>query len=116
MLVGTISIEKSEHLSQLLRHGIPYQVLNAKHHEKERKSSLKPAKWLTSPSPPTWPVVHRHRAGEIDREQLPAHWQRAGSSCSNSGPEFDDKMIRHWATTFLEEDVPASRPGNRGQA
>ena len=36
MLVGTISIEKSELLSQLLkREGIPHNVLNAKHHEKE---------------------------------------------------------------------------------
>ncbi len=36
VLVGTISIEKSELLSQLLRKkGIPHHVLNAKHHEKE---------------------------------------------------------------------------------
>ena len=35
-LVGTVSIEKSEYLSDLLnKKGIPYQVLNAKHHEKE---------------------------------------------------------------------------------
>jgi len=36
VLVGTISIEKSELLSKLLkREGIPHNVLNAKHHEKE---------------------------------------------------------------------------------
>jgi preprotein translocase subunit SecA len=36
VLVGTISIEKSELLSAMLRKkGIPHQVLNAKHHEKE---------------------------------------------------------------------------------
>ncbi len=36
VLVGTISIEKSELLSDMLRKkGIPHQVLNAKHHEKE---------------------------------------------------------------------------------
>lgn len=36
MLVGTISIEKSELLSSMLkRRGVPHQVLNAKHHEKE---------------------------------------------------------------------------------
>ncbi len=35
-LVGTISIEKSEILSELLqREGIPHSVLNAKHHEQE---------------------------------------------------------------------------------
>ena len=36
VLVGTVSIEKSEHLSEMLqRKGVPHQVLNAKHHEKE---------------------------------------------------------------------------------
>ncbi|WP_340695552.1 preprotein translocase subunit SecA [Hydrogenobacter thermophilus] len=36
VLVGTVSIEDSEHLSQLLKEaGIPHNVLNAKHHEKE---------------------------------------------------------------------------------
>ncbi|AKL93825.1 protein translocase subunit SecA [Clostridium aceticum] len=36
VLVGTISIEKSEELSKLLkRKGIPHEVLNAKHHERE---------------------------------------------------------------------------------
>jgi len=36
VLVGTVSIEKSEHLSQmLLRKGVQHQVLNAKQHEKE---------------------------------------------------------------------------------
>ncbi len=36
VLVGTISIEKSELLSDMLKHkGIPHQVLNAKYHEKE---------------------------------------------------------------------------------
>jgi preprotein translocase subunit SecA len=35
-LVGTISIEKSERLSQMLKKkGIPHNVLNAKHHERE---------------------------------------------------------------------------------
>jgi len=36
VLVGTISIEKSERLSDLLRReGVPHEVLNAKYHEKE---------------------------------------------------------------------------------
>ena len=36
VLVGTISIEKSEQLSKMLkRQGIPHNVLNAKHHEAE---------------------------------------------------------------------------------
>ena len=36
VLVGTVSIEKSEKLSKMLKaRGIPHNVLNAKHHEKE---------------------------------------------------------------------------------
>jgi preprotein translocase subunit SecA len=36
VLVGTVSIEKSEKLSALLkRHNVPHNVLNAKHHERE---------------------------------------------------------------------------------
>ncbi|MDD3840322.1 MAG: preprotein translocase subunit SecA, partial [Clostridia bacterium] len=36
VLVGTVSVEKSEILSDMLKKkGIPHQVLNAKHHEKE---------------------------------------------------------------------------------
>jgi len=36
VLVGTVSIEKSERLSGLLtRNGVPHNVLNAKHHEQE---------------------------------------------------------------------------------
>lgn len=36
ILVGTVSIEKSEIFSEILTgHGIPHQVLNARHHDKE---------------------------------------------------------------------------------
>ncbi|MDP4667973.1 MAG: preprotein translocase subunit SecA, partial [Gaiellales bacterium] len=36
ILVGTTSVEKSEHLSRLLKqNGVPHEVLNAKHHERE---------------------------------------------------------------------------------
>ena len=36
ILVGTTSIEKNEYLGKLLeREGVPHQILNAKHHEKE---------------------------------------------------------------------------------
>ena len=36
VLVGTVSIEKSERLARMLeKRGVPHEVLNAKHHEKE---------------------------------------------------------------------------------
>ncbi len=38
VLVGTVSVEKSEYLSKLLKNkGVKHQVLNAKYHEKEAK-------------------------------------------------------------------------------
>jgi len=38
MLVGTLSVEKSERLSRMLkREGVKHEVLNAKHHEREAK-------------------------------------------------------------------------------
>src|SRR5207244_606739 len=36
VLIGTTSVERSEYLSKLLvKRGIPHEVLNAKHHERE---------------------------------------------------------------------------------
>ena len=36
VLVGTVAIETSEHVSRMLkRSGIPHEVLNAKNHERE---------------------------------------------------------------------------------
>jgi preprotein translocase subunit SecA len=36
VLIGTVSVEKSEYLSQMLRkRGVPHEVLNAKYHERE---------------------------------------------------------------------------------
>ena len=46
VLVGTISIEKSEKLSDLLRkEGIKHEVLNAKYHEKEAEISAQAGKY-----------------------------------------------------------------------
>jgi len=50
VLVGTTSIEKSEHLSRMLkREGIKHEVLNAKHHEKEAEIVAKAGQlgWVT---------------------------------------------------------------------
>jgi preprotein translocase subunit SecA len=45
ILVGTLSVEKSEELSGLLkRKGVKHEVLNAKHHEKEAKIIAKAGK------------------------------------------------------------------------
>jgi preprotein translocase subunit SecA len=48
VLVGTISIEKSEVLSKMLkRAGIPHEVLNAKHHQKEAEIIAKAGQYKT---------------------------------------------------------------------
>ena len=49
VLVGTISIETSELISQLLkREGVPHSVLNAKHHEKEAEIVAQAVKVLNA--------------------------------------------------------------------
>jgi len=46
MLVGTVSIEKSEHLSKLLgRVGVKHNVLNAKQHEREAEIVAQAGRW-----------------------------------------------------------------------
>ncbi|MDD3653542.1 MAG: preprotein translocase subunit SecA [Desulfotomaculaceae bacterium] len=46
VLVGTISIEKSELLSRMLKHkGIEHQVLNAKYHDKEAEIIAQAGRW-----------------------------------------------------------------------
>ena len=58
VLVGTMSIEKSELLSEILqRKGVRHVVLNAKFHENEAEMSPRPAASAWSPSPPTWPAA-----------------------------------------------------------
>ncbi len=65
VLVGTITIEKSELLSKLLKaRGVPHQVLNAKFHEKEAK--------IVRPGRPQGGCDHRHQHGR------PRHRPSAG--------------------------------------
>ena len=63
-LVGTVSIEKSELLSRLLKkRGIPHQVLNAKYHEREAEIVAQAGREKGAPSPRTWPGGARTPAG-----------------------------------------------------
>ena len=63
VLVGTISIEKSELLSKLLsRQGVVHTVLNAKYHEKEAEIVAQAGRFGRSPPPPAqWPRSARLR-------------------------------------------------------
>jgi preprotein translocase subunit SecA len=56
VLVGTVSIEKSELLSDFLKkEGVKHNVLNARFHEMEAHIVAQAGRWARLPSPPTWP-------------------------------------------------------------
>ncbi|MDP2744811.1 MAG: preprotein translocase subunit SecA [Dehalococcoidia bacterium] len=91
VLIGTVSIEKNEHLSEMLRKGgVPHQVLNAKHHEKE-------AAILAQAGQPGMVTVATNMAGrgvditlggkEPDRNDANAHaeWQKYHEQVVASG-------------------------------
>jgi preprotein translocase subunit SecA len=60
VLVGTVSIEKSELLSEFLeKEGVKHNVLNARFHERKPISWRRQAALARSPSPPTWLGVAR---------------------------------------------------------
>ena len=58
VLVGTISIEKSEELSAMLKkRGIKHNVLNAKFHEKEAEIVAQAGKWAVTRATNMWPAA-----------------------------------------------------------
>ena len=58
VLVGTIAVETSEYLSELMtRRGIPHNVLNAKEHERESEIIKDAGQPGRSRSRPTWPAA-----------------------------------------------------------
>jgi len=92
-LVGTTSIEKSEHLSALLkRRNIPHQVLNARYHEQE-------AYIIAQAGRPGAVTIATNMAGRGTDIQLGGNVemlarQEAGAS---EGPEFEAALARHKA-------------------
>jgi preprotein translocase subunit SecA len=58
VLVGTVSVEKSEVLSRMMeKRGVIHEVLNAKQHHREAEIVTQAGVSVRSPSQPTWPVV-----------------------------------------------------------
>ena len=107
VLVGTVSIEKSEQLSKLLRKaGIPHNVLNAKHHEKEAEIVAQAGK-----------VRRRHDRDEHGRPRHGYHARRQRGvsgqrpTCAKAG--FTEEVIAEatgYAETEDEGDPQGPRP------
>ena len=96
VLVGTISIEKSEVLSKMLKKsGVPHNVLNAKHHEKEAQIVAQAGKFGAV-------TVATNMAGRGTDIVLGGNAEyMAKSKMRKDG--FEDEMIEE-ATSFAETD------------
>lgn len=110
ILVGTTSVEKSEHLSDLLtrRHNIQHEVLNAKQHERE-------ANIITSAGRLGAVTISTNMAGRgtdirlgpVTKESLIDHWKRRGICPKHVTPDMDEDAIiaavyRHMAPRELD--------------
>ena len=110
VLVGTVSVEKSEHLSGLLKkRGIPHTVLNAKQHADEAQDRRAwPATRARSRSPPTWPV------------EAPTSCSAARSSSSPTQElrrqGLDPVGARRRVRSRLAGDARADQGAGRGRA
>ncbi len=94
VLVGTISVEKSERLSEMLkRRGVPHEVLNAKHHAKEAAIIAKAGQAGVG--------HHRHQHGR-PRHRHQARRGRRGS--------WGPVRPRHRAPRGPPHRQPAARP------
>jgi len=103
VLVGTVSIEKSEVLSeQLKKRNIPHQVLNARYHEQEAYIIAQAGGPGGVTSPPTWPA-----AG-------PTSSSAATSTCA-SGRRRRASRTRPSASARPPRSAPRSQPTSRSR-
>ncbi len=111
ILVGTISIEKSEQLSGWLgREGIPHDVLNAKQHEREativaEAGQLGRVTIATNMAGRGTDIV----LGAFELRDLLAHWRKHGlvpreMRTDPIPPDLEDKLLRHWVRTYVPEE------------
>ncbi|MGE0707769.1 MAG: preprotein translocase subunit SecA [Planctomycetota bacterium] len=110
ILVGTISVENSERLSEMLaRRGIEHDVLNAKQHQRE-------ASIVAEAGHMGRVTVATNMAGRgtdillgtFSHEQLLEHWKSrraAPKDLELSDPELYPKLVRHWKGVRLSTGV-----------
>jgi len=120
LLVGTTSIEKSERLSALIeRRGIPHEVLNAKHHEREanivaQAGGMGRVTIATNMAGRGTDIV----LGSFSREELLEHWKKWNlapkeAKASMKDEELEPMLTAHWAQVYLPEEVRTSAsPGD----
>jgi preprotein translocase subunit SecA len=103
VLVGTVSVEKSEHLSELLRRrGVPHEVLNAKQHAREatiiaeagRKSAVTVSTNMAGRGTdimlggnPEFTAVAALKAKGLDPVETPEEYEAAWSDALKSAEE-----------------------------
>jgi preprotein translocase subunit SecA len=109
VLVGTISIEKSEHLSDMLnRRGVKHEVLNAKHHEREAQIVAQAGQMghvtiATNMAGRGTDIV----LGGFEREELIEHWKKNDLAPKElhaglSREEMERQLTEFWAKKFLD--------------
>ena len=97
VLVGTVSIEKSEYLSKLLkREGVPHNVLNAKQHEREAEIVAQAGKFgrghhRDEHGRPR----HGHHARAGNAEYLARNRPQEGPAIPRRGHSRGDGLRRH---------------------
>ena len=90
VLVGTASIDSSEHLSQaLVKAGIPHQVLNAKFHEKE-------AEIVAQAGRPGAVTIATNMAGRGTDIMLGGNWKAEVAELDNPSQEQVDQIKADW--------------------
>ena len=93
VLVGTVSIEKSEELAQIVRQklGINPAVLNAKHHESE-------AKIVAQAGAPGAVTIATNMAGRGTDIKLGGNAEELIAELDANAPDFDEQKAKIYAT------------------
>jgi len=110
VLVGTISVENSERLSQMLhRRGIPHDVLNAKQHMREASivadaGQLGRVTVATNMAGRGTDII----LGTFTKQTLLDHWKDSGIAPKDlelDDPQIYPKLIAHWKSYLLSTGV-----------
>ena len=100
LLVGTVSIEKSEHLAALLKkRKIPHNVLNARHHEQE-------ASIISQAGQPGAVTIATNMAGRGTDIQLGGN---ADMLIKQHAADIQDETARNKKTAEIEAEVEAGK-------